>query len=120
MTFIDAVKTCYRKYAVFSGRAGRAEYWYLNLFIVVTYGALWAVSLVIPQVILVESFLSFLGLGVQEPMSSWGALVSDGAQDMESAPWTLIVPSVFLTVTLYCFNYIGDGLRDALDPKDHF
>ncbi len=78
------------------------------------------VTLTIPQVILVESFLSFLGLGVQEPMSSWGALVSDGAQDMESAPWTLIVPSVFLTVTLYCFNYIGDGLRDALDPKDHF
>ena len=76
------------------------------------------VTLTIPQVILIESFLSFLGLGVQEPMSSWGGLVSDGAQDMESAPWTLIVPSVFLTVTLYCFNYIGDGLRDALDPKD--
>jgi oligopeptide transport system permease protein len=77
------------------------------------------VTLTIPQVILLESFLSFLGLGVQEPMSSWGALVADGAQDMESAPWTLIVPSVFLAVTLYCFNYIGDGLRDALDPKDH-
>jgi oligopeptide transport system permease protein len=76
------------------------------------------VTLTIPQVILVESFLSFLGLGVQEPMSSWGALVSDGAQDMESAPWMLIAPAVFLTVTLYCFNYIGDGLRDALDPKD--
>lgn len=76
------------------------------------------VTLTIPQVILIESFLSFLGLGVQEPMSSWGALVSDGAQDMESAPWMLIVPAVFLTVTLYCFNYIGDGLRDALDPKD--
>lgn len=76
------------------------------------------VTLTIPQVILVESFLSFLGLGVQEPMSSWGGLVSDGAQDMESAPWTLIAPAVFLTVTLYCFNYIGDGLRDALDPKD--
>ncbi len=76
------------------------------------------VTLTIPQVILVESFLSFLGLGVQEPMSSWGALVSDGAQDMESAPWTLVFPAVFLTVTLYCFNYIGDGLRDALDPKD--
>lgn len=75
-------------------------------------------TLTIPQVILLESFLSFLGLGVQEPMSSWGALVADGAQDMESAPWTLIVPSVFLAVTLYCFNYIGDGLRDALDPKD--
>jgi len=76
------------------------------------------VTLTIPQVILVESFLSFLGLGVQEPMSSWGALVSDGAQDMESAPWTLAFPAAFLTVTLYCFNYIGDGLRDALDPKD--
>ncbi len=75
-------------------------------------------TLTIPQVILLESFLSFLGLGVQEPMSSWGALVADGAQDMESAPWTLIVPAVFLTVTLYCFNYIGDGLRDAFDPKD--
>ena len=76
------------------------------------------VTLTIPQVILVESFLSFLGLGVQEPMSSWGALVSDGAQDMESAPWTLFFPAAFLTVTLYCLNYIGDGLRDALDPKD--
>lgn len=76
------------------------------------------VTLTIPQVILVESFLSFLGLGVQEPMSSWGALVNDGAQDMESAPWTLIFPSLFLTVTLYCLNYIGDGMRDALDPKD--
>jgi oligopeptide transport system permease protein len=76
------------------------------------------VTLTIPQVILVESFLSFLGLGVQEPMSSWGALVNDGAQDMESAPWTLIFPASFLAVTLYCFNYIGDGLRDALDPKD--
>jgi oligopeptide transport system permease protein len=76
------------------------------------------VTLTIPQVILVESFLSFLGLGVQEPMSSWGALVNDGAQDMESAPWTLVFPAAFLTVTLYCFNYIGDGMRDALDPKD--
>ncbi|KAA9131644.1 ABC transporter permease subunit [Marinihelvus fidelis] len=76
------------------------------------------VTLTIPQVILVESFLSFLGLGVQEPMSSWGGLVADGAQDMESAPWTLVFPALFLTVTLYCFNYIGDGLRDALDPKD--
>jgi len=77
------------------------------------------VTLTIPQVILVESFLSFLGLGVQEPMSSWGALINDGAQDMESAPWTLVFPAAFLTVTLYCFNYIGDGMRDALDPKDH-
>ena len=76
------------------------------------------VTLTIPQVILVESFLSFLGLGVQEPMSSWGGLVNDGAQDMESAPWTLVFPALFLAVTLYALNYIGDGLRDAFDPKD--
>jgi oligopeptide transport system permease protein len=78
------------------------------------------VTLTIPQVILVESVLSFLGLGIQEPMSSWGALVNDGAQDMESAPWALFFPAVFLTVTLYCLNFIGDGLRDAFDPKDRF
>jgi oligopeptide transport system permease protein len=76
------------------------------------------VTLTIPQVILVESFLSFLGLGVQEPMTSWGALVNDGAQEMENAPWMLVFPAVFLAVTLFCFNFIGDGLRDALDPRD--
>jgi len=76
------------------------------------------VTLTIPQVILVESFLSFLGLGVQEPDTSWGALVNDGAQDMESAPWLLVFPALFLATTLFCFNFIGDGLRDALDPKD--
>jgi oligopeptide transport system permease protein len=76
------------------------------------------VTLTIPQVILVESFLSFLGLGVQEPMTSWGALVNDGAQAMESAPWSLIFPALFLALTLFCFNFIGDGLRDALDPRD--
>lgn len=76
------------------------------------------VTLTIPQVILVESFLSFLGLGVQEPMTSWGALVNEGAQEMENAPWTLIFPSLFLAATLFCFNFIGDGLRDALDPRD--
>ena len=76
------------------------------------------VTLTIPQVILVESFLSFLGLGVQEPMTSWGALVNDGAQEMENAPWMLLFPAVFLATTLFCFNFVGDGLRDALDPKD--
>jgi len=76
------------------------------------------VTLTIPQVILVESFLSFLGLGVQEPMTSWGVMVSDGALDMENAPWMLVFPAVFLAVTLFCFNYLGDGLRDALDPRD--
>jgi oligopeptide transport system permease protein len=76
------------------------------------------VTLTIPQVILVESFLSFLGLGVQEPMTSWGALVKDGAEDLESAPWMLIFPATFLAMTLFCFNFLGDGMRDALDPKD--
>lgn len=76
------------------------------------------VTLTIPQVILVESFLSFLGLGVQEPDTSWGALVNEGAQDMESAPWSLLFPAGFLATTLFCFNFIGDGLRDALDPRD--
>ena len=76
------------------------------------------VTLTIPQVILVESFLSFLGLGVQEPATSWGALVNEGTQDMESAPWSLLFPAGFLATTLFCFNFIGDGLRDALDPKD--
>ncbi len=76
------------------------------------------VTLTIPQVILVESFLSFLGLGVQEPMTSWGVMVSDGALDMENAPWMLLFPAVFLAITLFCFNYLGDGLRDALDPRD--
>jgi oligopeptide transport system permease protein len=76
------------------------------------------VTLTIPQVILVESFLSFLGLGVQEPLTSWGALVNEGAQELETAPWSLIYPAAFLAVTLFAFNFLGDGLRDALDPKD--
>lgn len=76
------------------------------------------VTLTIPQVILAESFLSFLGLGVQEPMTSWGVLIADGAAQMEDAPWMLLFPATFLAITLFCFNFIGDGLRDALDPKD--
>lgn len=75
-------------------------------------------SLEVPSLILFESFLSFLGLGTQEPMSSWGALLSDGAMQMETSPWLLIFPAFFLCLTLFCFNFIGDGLRDALDPKD--
>ena len=76
------------------------------------------VTLTIPRVILVESFLSFLGLGVQEPSTSWGALVNEGAREMESSWWTLAFPASFLALTLFCFNFVGDGLRDALDPKD--
>lgn len=75
-------------------------------------------TLVIPQIILAESFLSFLGLGAQEPLTSWGVLIAEGARTMEAAPWMLVFPAVFLALTLFCFNFIGDGLRDALDPKD--
>ena len=76
------------------------------------------VTLTIPGVILAESFLSFLGLGVQPPMASLGSLIAGGAQDMELAPWLLIFPSTVMVATLVSFNFIGDGLRDAIDPKD--
>jgi oligopeptide transport system permease protein len=76
------------------------------------------VTLTVPTVILTESFLSFLGLGVQEPLTSWGTLISEGAAQMETATWTLVFPALFMAVTLFCFNFIGDGLRDALDPRD--
>ncbi len=75
-------------------------------------------TLLVPQVIILESFLSFLGLGVQEPMSSWGVLISQGAKNIPGANWLLFFPSLFLTTTLFALNFIGDGLRDALDPKD--
>lgn len=75
------------------------------------------VTLTVPKVILLESFLSFLGLGVQEPLTSWGVLISEGKDMMETAPWMLIIPSIFLATTLLCLNFLGDGLRDALDPK---
>ena len=75
-------------------------------------------TLLIPQMILIESFLSFLGLGVQEPNTSWGALLQQGANTMDLAIWQLAFPAAFMVVTLFCFNYVGDGLRDALDPKD--
>nr|ACN58945.1 ABC-type dipeptide/oligopeptide/nickel transport system [uncultured bacterium BLR7] len=76
------------------------------------------VTLTIPGVILAESFLSFLGLGIREPFTSWGVLISEGAGQLETAPWSLIFPASFMALTLFCFNFIGDGLRDALDPKD--
>ncbi|MFT3904896.1 MAG: ABC transporter permease subunit [Steroidobacteraceae bacterium] len=74
-------------------------------------------TLAIPTVILFEAFLSFLGLGVQSPMTSLGSLVADGAGRMQSYPHLLIVPALFLAAIIYGFNYLGDGLRDALDPR---
>ncbi|MCF3643321.1 ABC transporter permease subunit [Rhizobium sp. TRM95111] len=76
------------------------------------------VTVVVPKVILLESFLSFLGLGVQAPLTSWGALISEGANNIQSAPWLLIFPAIFFVATLFALNFVGDGLRDALDPKD--
>jgi len=76
------------------------------------------ITLTIPSLILFEAFLSFLGLGVQAPMTSLGVLVSDGVADLQSYPYLLMIPATVLAVIIYGFNYLGDGLRDALDPKD--
>ncbi|MGS1096720.1 ABC transporter permease (plasmid) [Aquamicrobium terrae] len=76
------------------------------------------VTVIVPKVILLESFLSFLGLGVQAPLTSWGSLIAEGANNMQSAPWLLIFPAIFFVVTLFSLNFVGDGLRDAFDPKD--
>jgi len=75
-------------------------------------------TLTLPQVILVESFLSFLGIGIQEPLASLGNLVADGAAELETAPWMLAVPAACLMLVVFCFNFLGDSLRDALDPRD--
>jgi oligopeptide transport system permease protein len=75
-------------------------------------------TLNIPVIILSESFLSFIGLGVQEPLTSLGRLISDGSGQMINAPWMLITPAVTMLILLLAFNFLGDGLRDALDPKD--
>ena len=74
-------------------------------------------TLTIPQMILLESLLSFLGVGVREPLSSVGALVADGASHMDTAPWMLLIPASLLSLVLLAFNLVGDGLRDALDPR---
>ncbi len=75
-------------------------------------------TLTVPQIILLESFLSFLGLGIQEPGASLGKLIAEGAAEMEAAPWILLIPGSFLALLLLCLNIFGDGLRDALDVKD--
>src|SRR5690606_2475747 len=76
------------------------------------------VTIVVPKVILLESFLSFLGLAVPAPLTRRGALIAEGANNIQSAPWLLIFPAIFFVATLFSLNFVGDGLRDALDPKD--
>ncbi len=75
------------------------------------------ITLTIPSVMLLEAFLSFLGLGIQPPQSSWGVLISGGVETMEEYPWLLIFPGLALSLTLFALNFLGDGLRDALDPR---
>ena len=94
------------KYMLIAGFTG----WVVGTIIVYS-------TLTIPNVILLESFLSFLGLGIQPPQSSWGLLISYGVETMEEYPWLLIFPAVALSLTLFSLNFLGDGLRDALDPK---
>jgi len=74
-------------------------------------------TLEVPAVMLLEAFLSFLGLGVQAPLASWGSLASEGIQNIAVFPWQLIFPGVTMALTLFSLNFIGDGLRDALDPQ---
>jgi oligopeptide transport system permease protein len=74
-------------------------------------------TLTVPEVMLLEAVLSFLGLGVQPPLSSWGVLLDEGAKTMETSIWLLVFPAVFFSLTLFSLNFLGDGLRDALDPK---
>ena len=74
-------------------------------------------TLTVPAIMLAEAFLSFLGLGTQEPLASWGLLAKDGAETMDIFWWTLLFPAAMLAITLFCFNFLGDGLRDALDPR---
>lgn len=82
------------------------------LGIVIVYG-----TLIVPRVMLTEAFLSFLGFGVQPPMSSWGTLINEGARTMEEFPWLLFFPVLFFSTTLFSLNFLGDGLRDALDVR---
>ncbi len=74
-------------------------------------------TLTIPSVMLLEAFLSFLGLGVQAPLASWGSLAADGIQNIAIFPWQLLCPGVTMAITLFSLNFVGDGLRDALDPQ---
>ena len=74
-------------------------------------------GLILPQAILVESFLGFMGLGVDEPAASWGSLLHEGSQELDTAPWSLLFPAGFLVATLASFQFLGDGLRDWLDVR---
>jgi oligopeptide transport system permease protein len=73
-------------------------------------------TLTVPAVMLLEAFISFLGLGVQRPQASWGVLIKEARASMSTSWWLLFIPAFFFSLTLFCLNFLGDGLRDALDP----
>lgn len=105
---------------VIAARACGAGFWHIvwrHLLPNVTGPVIIYASLTVPGVMLLEAALSFLGLGIQPPDASWGVLIQDGARSMESYPWLLIYPGLFFSATLLALNLLGDGLRDAFDPK---
>ncbi|UJQ94004.1 ABC transporter permease [Mariluticola halotolerans] len=105
-----------------AARAGGAKPWTIIIRHIVpnlTGPVVIYATLTVPEIIITESFLSYLGLGVQEPLTSLGTLISNGTPVAEVMPWLLIFPAIVLVAMLMCLTYIGDGLRDALDPKDH-
>lgn len=105
---------------VIAARASGAGFWHIvwkHLLPNVTGQVIIYASLTVPGVMLLEAALSFLGLGIQPPDASWGVLIQEGAKSMESYPWLLIYPSIFFSATLLSLNLLGDGLRDAFDPK---
>jgi oligopeptide transport system permease protein len=107
----------YIEAAVASG-AGTARIIFIHVLPNVIGPVIVYATLTVPQIILFESFLSFLGLGIQEPHASLGTLIAEGAGEMEAAPWILLVPGIFLATLLLCLNILGDGLRDAFDAKE--
>jgi len=108
----------YIEAAVASG-AGTARILFVHVLPNVIGAVIVYATLTVPQIILFESFLSFLGLGIQEPHASLGTLIAEGAGEMEAAPWILLVPGIYLALLLLCLNIFGDGLRDAFDAKEH-
>lgn len=107
---------------VLAARAAGAGFWHIlfkHMLPNVIGPVIIYASLTVPGVMMLEATLSFLGLGIQPPDASWGVLISEGAANMETLPWMLIGPSVFFSLTLLALNLIGDGLRDALDPKSN-
>ena len=116
----QAVSLRHREF-VDAARAGGMTEWQIvlrhivpnSLNVVIVYS-----SLLVLEVITTESFLSFLGLGIQPPASSWGSLIDTGAASIEIDPRLLLLPGGFLVVTLFCLNFVSDGLRDAFDPNE--